>query len=210
MRIEYLGHFGNDLMVVNAARVSFNNHKTEFDAKDEKLIHYLAKNGHISPFFHPQLQVRVTVPFFIANQLKRHQIGLAVNEVSRRYVDTEPEFFHPESFRNRPDGSIKQGSGEIKSDTDLFKVYYEAAMDSSLGYYEFMIAGGVAPEMARMVLPQSTYTSWIWTGSLAAFVRIYKQRTDPHAQQEVRDLMSQLKVILEEHWPVSFNALMEV
>ncbi len=209
MRIEYLGHFGNDLMVVNAARVSFNNHKTEFDAKDEKLIHYLAKNGHISPFFHPQLQVRVTVPFFIANQLKRHQIGLAVNEVSRRYVDTEPESYHPSEWRGRPEGSIKQGSGGIMLDWEPTGVYNRAIQACQEAYSELLTLG-VAPEMARMVLPQSTYTSWIWTGSLAAFARIYKQRSDPHAQQEVRDLMVQLKGMLETHWPVSFNALMEV
>lgn len=225
MKIEYVTHMGDDLMVVDAARVSFDKQsqlQADLDAdgavsyslseKDTKLIKYLANHGHISPFFHPQLQVRVTAPIFIANQLKRHQVGLALNEVSRRYVDDAPEFFMPDKWRGRPPGSIKQGS----SDEAISKVGNILVTDAVTGLnnhardiYNSMLHAGVAPEMARMVLPQSMYTSWIWTGSLAAFVRVYTQRIDPHAQKEVQEMAQQLGEILERYWPVSFAALKE-
>lgn len=228
MQIEYLGHFGDDLMVVDAARVSFDK-KSEWEypnpmtsqkqlsEKDQKLIKYLLKDKtkpHFSPFTHPQLQVRVTAPIFIANQLKRHQVGLAVNEVSRRYVDDEPKFYTPEYWRGRPDGSIKQGSSYTKIDwiPDNKGSYiqpgeeFEYFQEELLSFYNRLIEGGVAPEMARMVLPQATYTSWIWTGSLMAFLRIYQQRIDSHAQLEVQEIAKQLGEILKTHFPYSFEA----
>lgn len=234
---------GSDLTVVDAARVSFNkrshlNEHGQLLEKDKKLINYLAKHGHWTPFAHPQLSVRVTVPIFIANQLKRHQVGLAVNEVSRRYVDDEPEFYVPDKWRSRPEGSVKQGSGdnevtilwkeayeknlvrikreksrEYTSDLieDMTKHYtpkkqYEMLINNVKSLYNEMIKTGVAPEMARMVLPMSTYTSWIWTGSLAAFIRICKQRIDSHAQYEVQLIGKQLKDILIPLFPVSCEA----
>lgn len=236
MKIEYLNHMGDDLMVVNAARVSFDK-ESELEWKggkdsegnqycwqqlkdsDKKLIHYLAKNNHWTPFAHPQLQVRVTVPIFIANQLKRHTIGLAVNEVSRRYVDSEPEFYYPKEWRKRPDKSIKQGSSDetidamSTLDAGLNEYYiieignaYQLAVSGCEQYYKEMIKAGVCLEQARMILPQSMYTSWYWTGSLAAFLRIYKQRIDSHAQKEVQEIAKQLGEILKEYWPVSFEA----
>lgn len=213
MKVEYLDHMGSDLTVVDAARVSFNK-KSNLDEngylleKDKKLIKYLAKNGHWTPFAHPQISIRVTVPIFIANQLKRHQVGLAVNEVSRRYVDESPNLYIPEVWRNRPDASIKQGSGanQTKEVNEELNSRYKKLLEQSLLLYEDMIQLNVAPEMARMVLPQSMYTSWVWTGSLSSFIRICKQRLDNHAQYEVQLVAQQIKNILIQFFPVSCEA----
>jgi thymidylate synthase (FAD) len=216
---------GDDLMVVDAARVSFDK-KSEWESdfneevlkeSDKKLIQYLAENGHWTPFAHPQIQVRMTVPIFVANQLKRHQIGLAVNEVSRRYVDDEPEFYIPTEWRARPDKSIKQGSSDeiitefISGPNQYITLSegYESSIMEALNCYQGMIEAGVAPEMARMVLPQSMFTSWIWTGSLMAFLRIYQQRSDPHAQKESQEIARQLKEIIQPLFPVSWAAWFE-
>jgi thymidylate synthase (FAD) len=243
MRVEYITHMGDDLMVVDAARVSFDK-KSEWEAwpapaptmeehqsyacgvappkpnlkklseKDTKLINYLAKNGHWSPFSHPQIQIRVTAPIFIANQLKRSVVGLSINEVSRRYVDDEPTFYIPEKWRGRPSGSIKQGSsdGEISPPKFMpasLNISYGLFTEIVCRYYKSMIDAGIAPEMARMVLPQSMNTSWIWTGSLLAFIRIYNQRIDSHSQLESQMIAKQLGEILEAHFPVSFKAWTE-
>lgn len=237
MNVEYITRMGDDLMVVDAARVSFNKKswweyhddkdgaaRAVLSDKDDKLINYLAKNGHWSPFSHPQIQVRVTAPIFIANQLKRSVVGLSINEVSRRYVDDEPTFYIPEKWRGRPPGSIKQGSSdeEVTSiymaisiiemtgpvenwDTDPMDIYYNH-LEYSTKLYNSMLKAGIAPEMARMVLPQSMNTSWIWTGSLLAFIRIYKQRIDSHSQLESQMIAKQLGEILERYFPVSFKA----
>lgn len=232
MKVEYITHMGDDLMVVDAARVSFDK-KSQWDPqyaddgeylharlsdKDTKLVHYLAKHNHFSPFTHPQIQVRVTAPIFIANQLKRHQVGLSINEVSRRYVDDEPTFYIPKKWRGRPPGSIKQGS----SDEEITEMYtsaadgtkpvaymYEAFLKDITLFYTELLKAGIAPEMARMVLPQSMTTSWIWTGSLLAFIRIYNQRIDSHSQLESQMIAKQLGEILETHFPVSFEAWTE-
>lgn len=232
MKVEYITHMGDDLMVVNAARCSFNKWQTDFGDSDTKLIRYLAKNGHWSPFSHPQIQVRVTVPIFIANQLKRSVVGFALNEVSRRYVDDAPTFYTPTEWRGRPPKSIKQGSsdevihyldayhGYIKSDengvaidledvafTGDINTAYNIFLKEAKALYNNMLRSGVAPEMARMVLPQSMNTSWIWTGSLAAFCRVYKQRKDSHAQKESQIIADQIGEILKKYFPVSFEAL---
>jgi len=230
MQIEYLGHFGDDLMVVDAARVSFDK-KSEWEypnpmtsqkqlsEKDRKLIQYLAKNKHWTPFAHPQLQVRVNVPIFLAAQLKRHQVGLAVNEVSRRYVDDMPKFFTPKEWRGRPEGSIKQGSGEtVINEVPVLlytgegegitqiPTYYQDLLCICKKWYLHALAQGIAPELARIALPQSMYTSWIWTGSLMAFLRVYQQRIDSHAQLEVQEIAQQLGEILKTYFPYSFEA----
>lgn len=233
MKVEYITHMGDDLMVVDAARVSFDKKselvivldedgprdednypislKEELSKPDQKLIKYLAKHGHWTPFAHPQIQMRVTVPIFIANQLKRHQIGLSVNEVSRRYVDDEPKFYYPETWRKRPDKSIKQGSGEDLTDEEQewIKFGYNCTMRTLLNKYHNLLNKGVAPEMARMVLPQSMYTSWIWTGSLMAWLRIYQQRSDSHAQKESQMIAQQIKEVVQPLFPVSWAAWFE-
>lgn len=235
MKVEYIMHMGDDLMVVDAARVSFNKKSSlepyyedgkshdssgekypdgwKLSGRDTKLINSLARDGHWSPFSHPQIQVRVTAPVFIANQLKRSVVGLSINEVSRRYVDDEPTFYIPDKWRGRPPGSIKQGSSDeeiedpgVELDLGLGLVNYETILAILTEYYNRMLKAGIAPEMARMVLPQSMNTSWIWTGSLLAFIRIYKQRIDSHSQLESQMIAKQLGEILERYFPVSFEA----
>lgn len=200
---------GDDLMVVNAARVSFAKHKAEFDEADAKLISYLARNNHWTPFAHPQIQFRFKMPIFVANQWKRHQVGLAINEVSRRYVDFEPEFFEPEAFRSRVE-KVKQGSGDAVGERTnlealdrLGYIHYLAAQQ-----YQELLSLNVCPEQARIVLPQSMMTEFVQTGSLYAFARICKQRLDAHAQYEIRQYAQVVADIIQPLFPVSWLALM--
>lgn len=227
MRAEYISHMGDDLRVVNAARVSFSKESEYADPdspwkplwdRDEKLISYLATHGHWTPFSHPQITLRETVPIFVARQRFKHMVGFTYNEVSRRYVDDDPEFFYPEKWRSRPEGSVKQGSGAeevhnidnpmsvvpcVESVTDVYAEFVGLAGN----LYTEMLEAGVAPEQARMVLPQSMYTSYYVTGSLAAFARAYKQRIDSHAQVEIQDLAKQWDEIIRPLYPVSWEAL---
>lgn len=182
MEVTLLNHMGSDLTVVNAARVSFNKESTEIDQRDIKLINYLAEHGHWSPFSHCFLQFRIKAPIFVARQLGKHQVGLSWNEVSRRYVDYEPEFYIPERWRKRAD-SVKQGSS---SEEVSFSI--DAYMNSALQRYEDMLKADIAPEVARMILPQNMYTEWWWSGSLMAFARVVNQRKDKTAQKECRDI----------------------
>jgi len=205
--IELIDHLGDDLTVANAARVSFGKWKTEFDERDAKLINYLASHEHMSPFRHPQIQLRCKAPIFIARQLQKHTIGLSWNEVSRRYVDTDVEFFVPDSWRSRPDDGIKQGSGCDIADQDYLMFEYEDFIKRAEAVYEYFLDKGVAPEMARMVLPQSMLTEWIWTGSLQAFFHVYRLRIDYHAQKEAQEFAKQLGHILEDLFPHSMDAL---
>jgi thymidylate synthase (FAD) len=207
--VELLDVFGDDLTVVNAARVSFDKESTALNSADEKLIRYLATHEHVSPFFHPQLRFRMKMPIFVAREHYRHQIGLARNEVSRRYVDSPPECWVPaaESIRER-DPRLKQGSKEnAVADAEevwaLMSVQTAAAMDT----YQLLLKKGVAPEVARSVLPQSMYTEFIETGSLAAYARICHLRLDPHAQKEIRDYAEAIGRLLEGAFPVSWTAL---
>ncbi len=198
---------GSDLTVVNAARVSFNKQVNTFSEKDAKLIRYLAKNGHWTPFGHPQVTLRETVPIFVARQRFKHMVGFVYNEVSRRYVDDGVEFYTPLSWRKRAEDK-KQGSSEevvVRQDIAyklLSSVHYDCETT-----YKSLLELGVAPEQARMVLPQSMYTSYYVTGSLAAWTRAYNLRSDLHAQLEIRELAKQWKEIIEPLFPVSFKAL---
>lgn len=214
MKAEYIDHMGSDLTVVNSARVSFNK-ESHLDADglllntDVKLITYLAKHAHTTPFTHPQITIRETVPIFVARQRFKHVVGFTYNEVSRRYVDSPPEFFIPDLWRNRPEGSVKQGSAGAHPDSSMFKGSYSELLKHAEALYENMIACGVAPEQARMVLPQSMYTSYYVTGSLAAWARAYKQRIDAHAQVEIQELAKQWDAILAPLFPVSWATLTE-
>ena len=159
MKVELIDKMGSDLTVVNAARVSYGKNKEVMDASDEKLIKYLAKHNHWSPFAHCTLQFRIKAPVFVARQLVKHQVGLSWNEISRRYVDYEPEFHTPEVWRGRPDDSKQGSSGEVQTDEE----YYNRYINGCKVYYNLLLNEGVAPEMARMVLPQSMMTEWYWT-----------------------------------------------
>lgn len=185
IKAELIDRLGSDLTVANAARVSFaKSHKTLM-AGDRKLIKFLAKEGHWSPFGHCQLQFRCQAPIFIARQLMKHQSGLCWNEVSRRYVDTPPEFYAPKGWRLRAEDK-KQGSTDvIHRDNEGIMETYKALMKQSEAFYTHLIeVEGVAPEQARMVLPQSMTTEWYWTGSLYAFARVYNLRAPQDAQYE--------------------------
>jgi thymidylate synthase (FAD) len=215
MSVEYVDHMGSDLNVVNAARVSFAKIATEFTDKDVKLVNYLAKHNHWTPYAHAFVSLRIKAPIFVARQAVKHQVGLAWNEVSRRYVDDEPEFYVPPSWRARPDGSIKQGSStqlitEINCEDGVENINETVAyvLKGNLILYNNMIKAGVAPEQARMVLPLNTMTEWIWSGSLAAFARVCRLRLDAHAQLEIQELAQGIKAIVEPLFPVSFAALM--
>ena len=184
--------------------------------KDQKLISYLAKHNHWSPFAHTALQFRIKAPIFVARQMVKHQVGGVWNEVSRRYVDDEPEFYFPDVWRGKP-VNAKQGSSEVVVKAQLGvdghdgEVFYDPqqACQLMLELYQNMLYDGVAPEQARMMLPQNMMTEWWWTGSLYFFTRVCNLRLDPHAQQETREVAEQIRDILQEHFPVSFNALME-
>lgn len=208
IKAEYISHMGNDLTVCDAARVSFAKEASNFSPEQNtKLLGYLAKHGHISPFTHPQITLRETIPIFVARQRFKHVVGFTYNEVSRRYVDDTPEFFVPEVWRNRPEGSVKQGSGGESDYSQHHSIGYANHCARSLALYEEMIRDGIAPEQARMVLPQSMLTSYYVTGSLAAFARAYKQRIDPHAQVEIQDLAKQWHTILFPLFPESWYQL---
>lgn len=217
--VELLDHMGSDLTVANVARVSFNNWKDTLDDRDVKLINYLAVHEHSSPFRHPQIQLRCSAPIFLARQLQKHTVGLTWNEVSRRYVDTDVEFFVPDSWRSRPTDGMKQGSGgevvtripnSIMGPTaPTYKIdkAYDEALEYLTRLYEDMLEAGVAPEMARMVLPQSMMVSWVWTGSLTSFFHIYRLRAEAHAQKEAQDFAQLIEEVVQPLFPHCWRAL---
>ena len=209
MQVDYVDHLGGDINVVNAARVSFAKEVKEFDLeKDTKLINYLAKHNHFTPLAHTSVTIRVKAPIFMARQFVKHQIGLVWNEESRRYIDDEPEFYIPNELRGRP-VNAKQGSNGILESSDLFTDMIVAESSRCLDLYKRLLEGNVAPEQARMVLPQNTMTNWMWTGSLVAFARVVKLRTDSHAQQEAQELAKLINDVVAPLYPVSWKALMD-
>lgn len=231
MSVQLIDSMGTDLSVCNAARVSFakesdweNNNSIEYgftknlNEKDQKLISYLANHGHWTPFAHAFLSFRIKAPIFVARQLVKHQVGLAWNEVSRRYVDDEPEFWFPEVWRGKP-VNAKQGSDGI-IDIKVVEIALEDCaysydgsplnpVDICLHAYKKMLSAGVAPEQARMILPQNTMTEWIWSGSLAAFARVCKLRLDPHAQLETQEIAQQINGLVPKTFKHSWTSLIE-
>jgi thymidylate synthase (FAD) len=199
---------GDDLLVVNAARVSFGKQKSAFDPGDAKLIGYLAKNNHWTPFGHPQITMRETVPIFVARQRFKHMVGFVYNEVSRRYVDSDPEFSDME-WRGRAENK-KQGSADKLPDQYQLNTIYSYAITEAGECYQNLLDAGVCPEQARAVLPQAMLTSYYVTGSLAAWHRAYKLRTDSHAQVEIQELAKQWGDVIEPLFPVSWQALNEI
>jgi thymidylate synthase (FAD) len=205
--VEMIDSMGNDLMVVNAARVSFAKVSTELNEADKKLIRYLAKHGHITPFFHPQVQFRIKMPIFVAREWFRHTVGFSRNEVSRRYVDFKAETYNPLHLRAR-DPKLKQGSKEEDvEENEKAAELIQKSHDDAIANYEALMELNVAPEMARMALPQSMYTEFIETSSLYGYARLCKLRLDPHAQREIQEYAKAIDVILREKFPVSWEAL---
>jgi len=213
MEVKFIDKMGSDLSVVNAARVSFAK-TSDWDAipeagavegllstKDEGLIKYLAKHNHWSPFGHASMQIHVKAPIFVARQLVKHQVGLVWNEVSRRYVDDEPEFYEPKEWRLAAENK-KQGSSN-----ETIKLDISSTHQSAKECYNNMLDLNIAPEMARMVLPQSMYTEWYWSGSLMAFARVCNLRCKPDTQLETQMVANQIDKIGEELFPYSWEAL---
>ena len=207
---------GSDLTVVNAARVSFHKESSwdgdiskALNDKDKKLISYLAKHKHWTPFAHPQIMLHIKAPISIRTQLFKSKIGFVENEISRRYVTEEPEIYIPK-WRTKPTNGAKQGSEDFLTNEDTLAaaeaMYFEVASDA-LKTYQWLIGAGIAPEQARFSLPQGTYTEWYWTGSLAAYARVYKQRIDPHAQWEVREYANAMGSLIQPNFPVCWAEL---
>jgi thymidylate synthase (FAD) len=205
MYAELIDAMGDDLTVVNAARVSFAKEVEEFGERDTRLIKYLARHNHWTPFAHVTATFRVQAPIFVARQLFKHVVGLVANEVSRRYVSDEPLFYQPEEWRGAPENA-KQGSDGVVADQGYCHAYHEDVIRVATAAYYHLLKEGVAPEQARMVLPQSMMTEFIWTGSLAAFARVCKQRISKDAQAETaviaKDISDQLSGVAPVSWEV--------
>ena len=189
--VELIGVHGGDLLVVNAARVSYARWSDALTARDAQLVRRLAREGHLSPFYHPQATLRVTAPIYVARQLHRHHIGLALNEVSRRYTSRDIQIRMPDL------GGYTRNA--IAEDIEI----------SSQAAYERLLFDGVAPELARAVLPQATLTTWLWTGSLYAYWNLCRQRLAEDAQAETRAVAVEIDAIMAAQFPVSWTALRE-
>ena len=209
IKATYIDHMGSDLSVVNAARVSFGKksdwqhpsigQESGLSDRDTKLVYYLAKHKHMSPFGHAFATFHVKAPMFVARQLVKHKF-LRWNEISRRYVDDEPEFYEPDVWRGRSEDK-KQGSYGI---VDLkTKPTHQYALQT----YHNLLSDGVAPEQARMVLPQSMMTEWYWSGSLYAFAKMCGLRLQDDAQYETRLVAEQIEDVMMKLYPVSWEAL---
>lgn len=208
--VNLIDVMGNDLSVDRAARVSFaSENEARPPEKTERLIKYLAKHNHWTPFAHTAITLRMTAPVPIRTQCFKHKQGFVENEESRRYVCYVPDVFLP-VWREQSDNK-KQGSGDefmpnCQSNLDAM---YRNQVRNAIATYEAFIAKGVCEEQARFVLPQGCFVNWYWTGSLSAYARFYKQRTDPHAQKEIQDLAKQVGEVIEPLFPLSWKALTE-
>lgn len=207
MKVEHIDHMGNDDSVCRAARVSFAKDPAQFtDEQNARLIKYLARHNHWTPFAHAFVTLRFKAPIAIHAQCVKHQVGFAMNTVSRRYVSDTPELFIPE-FRLAPEGSIKQGSGEIYPANEAVQHVYEQQCNKMINSYIDLVDIGVAPEQARFILPQGVMTEWVWSGSLQAWARFYTQRINPHAQKEIQFLAQEVDKIVGALYPIAWDAL---
>ena len=216
IEVTYIDHMGSDLSVVNAARVSFGK-KSEWmprihygeqlvlKPKDAKLIKYLATHKHKSPFNHTFVTFHVKAPIFVARQLQKHEY-MPWNEVSRRYVDSEPEFYQPDVWRGRS-ADKKQGSEGVIEDIDPDVA--NSMVACAKHDYKYLLAKGVSPEQARMVLPQSMMTEWYWSGTLFSFSKMCGLRLKEDTQAETRIVAEQIDVVMQKIYPVSWDALKE-
>lgn len=224
MEAKLVDHMGNDMRVCDAARVSFNKLAENYtEEQNDKLLGYLAKHNHWTPFSHPQITIHEKVPIFVARQRFKHMVGFTYNEVSRRYVSDEPEFFTPKEWRGKPVNAKQGSSDEVISSRRLYVrtdghegnfgdwevdyLEYKDLINLCKKWYQSAIAIGVAPEQARMVLPQSLMTEYYCTGSLSAWARAYRLRIDGHSQKEIQELAAQWGEILEPLFPKSWKAL---
>lgn len=230
LNVELVNHMGDDLAIVNAARVSFDK-VSEWKEIDEEgiehtqysmnyvppskvmkesdvgLINFLAKHNHWTPFAHTAISLRMGAPVPIRTQCFKHKVGLVENEESRRYIKSTPVIYIPKDFRSIPEGSIKQGSAGIHEHSKAWLKSYEEVVNNCVDVYLQMIADGVCPEQARFILPQGAIVNWIWTGNLLAFSNFYNKRTDPTAQKEVNAVAVKVKELVEPLFPVSWKAL---
>lgn len=223
MEVQYIEHMGHDLRTVDAARVSMKKRSewesvavdtdygaaylAELSERDQRLIDYLGRHHHKSPFNHNAMTLYIKAPIFVARQLVKHEY-LVMNEVSRRYVDDELEFYVPEYWRERAPNK-KQGSLDVPVSHHGMPVWYEDALREALGVYRSMLSVGVAPEQARMVLPQSLMTEFYWSGFLGAWAKMVNLRDHPDAQAEAREVALQVDAIARDLWPHSWEALRE-
>jgi thymidylate synthase (FAD) len=193
MKVELLKYFGSDLMIVNVAKVSYNKESLELGEKEVKLINFLAKNGHTSPFRHPQLQFRIECPIFVERQLFTHQIGWARNSISGRYVDFSDSYWLPEKLRFQSKDS-KQGSSEDVPDelNEEFKRSMAEVVFHAQNVYKKMCDAGISKEQCRVILPLALETRFIWTGSMQAFIHLCNLRLKKDTQKETRDLVGQM------------------
>jgi len=200
MKIELLEIFGNDEMVVNAARVSFGKEASNYsEDQNAKLIKYLASHGHTSPFRHPQIQYRITCPIYVERQLFKHQVGLSSNSISGRYVDFIDNYYRIEDFRLQSKSSKQGSGGDLEMyDNDAALIIQDAVINYCATAYHELLQLGVAKEQARTILPLNLNTTFIWTGSLYAYINMFKQRIDIHAQAETRfiamEMLHELKL----------------
>ena len=204
MIVTLVDSMGSDLSVVNAARVSFSKESNKFSDKDEKLINYLAKHNHWSPFGHASLQFRIKAPIFVARQLVKHQVGLVWNEVSRRYVDDEPEFYVPKAWRLKAENK-KQGSSDEAIEYNL-----GSTLEFVKTTYQNMLKAGIAPEMARMVLPQNLYTEYYGTVNLNNLLKFIDLRTHMGAQWEIQKVAEACLEIATDLWPITVSSYREL
>lgn len=203
--VQYVNHMGNDDSVASAARVSFDKLAENYTPEQNaKLIQYLAKHKHFSPFNHTFLTFRIKAPIFVSRQLVKHEY-MPWNEVSRRYVDSEPEFYIPDALRGKAD-NIKQGSAQEATISNESIIDFT---EMSLRYYQELKEMGVCPEQARIVLPHNLMTEWIWSGTLKAFHKMLSLRLDAHTQYETRIVAEKLLPLIEQHFPISLKALLE-
>ena len=211
MKVEYVDHMGDDLAIVNAARVSFDKtsqlEEGSLIEDDVRLIKYLAKHKHWTPFAHTAISLRMGAPVPIRTQCFKHKVGLVENEESRRYIKSTPVIYIPKAFRSIPEGSIKQGSGDVHEDSEYWVEQYELVTSVAVITYTHMIQSGVCPEQARLVLPQGAIVNWIWTGNLLSFANFYNKRAEASAQKEVQAVAVKVKEIIEPLFPVSWKGL---
>jgi len=237
MKVKLVDYHGDDLLVVNAARASFAKRSQwcyeegqgwvvdyedgeivylrEVDnlkalcEKDKRLVRYLAKHNHWTPFGHPHVTFNFEIPVFVARQLMRHNVGIVWNEASRRYITIEPQVYWPKEWRSKPEGNIKQGSGapmelDFKTE-DIIK----GLVKEVVAWYNELVEEGVAPEVARSILPVGHYTYIYGTGSLYAWFRVWKLRADNHAQKEIQEVAEQIDDFMSVLYPVCWEALKE-
>ncbi len=207
--VTLVNHMGDDLTVVNAARVSMSKYVTRLENRDRRLINYLAVHGHFTPFTQCQIQLRIKMPLAIARQWFKHQIGFTRNEVSRRYVSEAPEIYVPTVWRKAPTGGVKQGSGDDcnASQNYAYSAWAGLAVTKAFDQYNALIGVGVAPEQARFVLPLGTYTEFIETASLAGYARLCGLRNADDAQWETRRYAQAVAALIAPLYPVSWAAL---